>query len=316
MTTQSDPLEVPAREGPDRLNYVQGTLLDSQDFTAEQNYHRGRLKRGLEYLFGPGTVAGLDILWRDGEQEIAVTPGLAIDPLGRLIEVPRQQCIRIREWFAAQRPEDLRDGWLEEFGQAVLIADIFIRYRVIPQGKTQAFASGAFDALNAVSPSRLRDDFELGLVIREEAGLRRESLSLGTPQVIPVPDADEILLGIPAGDVSQVHDRILTLWRDEATAWVDGRPPRLSEHLQPRVQLSADDQTQIGRDTTSLMLGRLAITIAKPTTADGVPADLLEKPQFDGSATIPQYRGGKFTRRFVYALGHLTRPIPPPSGGP
>jgi hypothetical protein len=124
MTTRPDPLAAPSLEGPERLNYVQGTLLDADDFSDEQLYHRGRLARGLEYLFGPGTVAGLDIVWEGTTQEIAVTPGLALDPLGRLIEVPRRQCIRIREWFAAQRKEDLARGWIDEFGVAVLIADL------------------------------------------------------------------------------------------------------------------------------------------------------------------------------------------------
>lgn len=309
MTTRSDPLEVPSLEGPDRLNYIQGTLLDSDDFTAEQRYHRGRLARGLEYLFGPGTIAGLDIEWRQDDREIAVTPGLALDPLGRLIEVPKRQCIRIPEWFRSQRPEDLRDGWINEFSQAVLIADIFIRFRVVEQGKTPRFADGPFDATDAVAPARLRDDFELGLVVREEAGARRQGLPGPPPApVIPVPDADAILLGIPAGDLTQIHDRILALWRDEVGDWASGRPPRLSEHLAPRLQLIDGDQTQIGRDTSSLMLARLALPVNEPG-ADGVPTFIDTKPLFDSTSPIVQYRTGKFIRRFVYAFGHLTQPV-------
>jgi len=310
MTTRTDPLVAPSRQGPDRLNFEAGMLLDASSFSAEQTYHRARLARGLQYLFGPGTVAGLDIAWREASQEIVVTPGLALDPLGRLIEIPQHRCIRIREWFAAQRPEDLQSAWIDEFGPAVLIADIFVRFRVTAQGKTPAFADGPFDATNAVADARLRDDFELGLVVREEAGARRAAIAAGSPNPpqIPVPDDLEILLGIPPGDVAAVQARILELWRDQASDWSRGSPPRLREHLAPRVQFFADDQTQIGRDSTALMLARLAIPVQPPAAADAPPLDLGQPPMFDESAPTAQYRSGKFTRRFVYALGHLTQP--------
>ena len=310
MTTRPDPLAAPSLEGPERLNYVQGTLLDADDFSDEQLYHRGRLARGLEYLFGPGTAAGLDIVWEATTQEIAVTPGLALDPLGRLIEVPRRQCIRIREWFAAQRAEDLARGWIDEFGVAVLIADIFIRFRVRDQGKTQKFAEDQLD----LAPSRLRDDFELGLVIREEAGARREALESPPPPpavvpVIPTPDADEIALGLPPGQLGPIHQRILDLWRDEASDWRGGSPPRLREHLAPRVSLAEADPSAIGRDPTALMLGRLAIPVDPHRDTDGIPTDRREAPLFDEASPIEAYRTGKFIRRFVHALGHLTRPV-------
>lgn len=311
MTTPRDPLEAPAITGPTRLNYLQGTLLDSADFEHEQRYHRGRLARGLEYLFGPGTVAGLDLRWRASDEEIQVTPGLAIDPLGRLIEVPRSQCIRIRRWFRSQRAEDLQRSWIDEFGQAVVIADLFIRARVVEQGRTPRFAEGAFDALDATGPARLQDGFELGLVLREEAGARRLGLSdpSSDPEdvvTIPVPDGDEIRLALPPGELPPLQELILGLWRDDESAWENGRPPRLTEHLQPRVQVIDGDQTLIGRDPTALMLGRLAIPV--DAVEGSVPVDRGEMPLFDQASPIDEYRRGKFVRRFVYAHGHLTQP--------
>lgn len=301
MTTRNDPIEEPSLSGPQRLHYVQGTLLDTDDFTDEQSYHRGRLARALQYLFGAGTVAGLRLEWRPEGEEVVVRPGLALDPLGRLIEIPNAACLRLREWFQAQRPEDLRNGWIDEDGPALLIADVFVRFRVREQGKTPAFAHGAFDATNAVVPSRLRDDYELGLVIREEAGARREALAAGDPEPpeIPRPDLDEILLAIPPlpGGLPETRERILDLWRDSPEHWADGRPPRLREHLRPRVALVGDDPTALGRDPSSLLLGRLAIPVDPPTTSDGVPIDREEAPSIDNEL-----------RRFVYALGHLTQP--------
>jgi len=314
MATRTDPIAVPSQHGADRLNYVQGTLLDSSDFSAEQSYHRGRLARALAYLFGPGTVAGLDLQWSPERGEIEITPGLAIDPLGRLIEIPAKRCIAIREWFAAQRKADLRNAWIAEFTAptvpAVLIADVFIRFRTIEQGKTPKFADGPFDALNALAPARLRDDFQIQLVLREEAGRRREALASPTPPsplpVIPTPDADEILLSLDPDDLTAIHQRIFDLWRDEVADWRDGVPPRLREHLAPRTQLSEEDPTELGRDPSSLMLARVAVPV---DAAEGADPTLREQaPLFDATSVIPEYRTGKFIRRFVYALGHLTQP--------
>lgn len=299
MIAQSDALETPALEGPDRLAYQQGTLLDSGAFSAEQAYHRGRLARSLQYLFGPGTIAGLSVTWHAPSEEIVVQPGLAVDPLGRLIEIPKAKCLHLRDWFRKQRAEDLRDSWIDEAGDPRLIADVFVRFRVTDAGTTQAFAQGAFDATNGVVSARLRDDFEIGLALREEAGARRLALDAGTTPVpvIPVPDLDETLLSLPPGDLGAIHTRILDLWRDAASDWLDGRPPRLREHLQPRISYTPDDFTQIGRDPTALLLCRARIPVlasdAQPLPTE--PADIT--PELDNDL-----------RRFVYALGHLTQP--------
>ena len=42
-------------EGPDRVHYKTGVLLNADDFIAEQNYHRGRLARALACVNGSGT---------------------------------------------------------------------------------------------------------------------------------------------------------------------------------------------------------------------------------------------------------------------
>src|SRR5258708_794373 len=99
-------------ELPDRLFYATGILLDAEDFRAEQLYHRGRLSRALAYLHGGGTVAGLRVDWikplnpgedaafpKGRDEEIVVNPGIAIDRLGRVIEVPTSGCIRLMRWY-------------------------------------------------------------------------------------------------------------------------------------------------------------------------------------------------------------------------
>ena len=56
---EADPLY--ARPAAERPSYATGILLDAQDFTDEQTYHRGRLARALASLTGGGTLAGLRV---------------------------------------------------------------------------------------------------------------------------------------------------------------------------------------------------------------------------------------------------------------
>ena len=78
MSNRTDRLAHPDLDSRDRLNYVQGMLLDAESFGDEQLYHRGRLARALAYLFGTGTVAGLAVAYRNdaGQDEIEVAPGI------------------------------------------------------------------------------------------------------------------------------------------------------------------------------------------------------------------------------------------------
>src|SRR5258705_5701928 len=182
-------------------------LLDAQDFGDEQTYHRAQLARAVAFLAGGGTLAGLRVAYQAataGEnatpEEIRVEPGLAVDRLGRLIELPRAACLRLARWYDAQSALDGGDtlrrsayGDLARFlsaraiaeagvGEApaiparAIVADVFVRFVACPRGLTPSFAAGPFDALNAVSTSRVRDAYELLLVPRQD---------LGTPDGLP-----------------------------------------------------------------------------------------------------------------------------------
>src|ERR1700733_13601966 len=88
---------------PARVSYSTGRMLGVEDFQAEQDYHRGRLARALLQLSGTGTVSGL-LVQTDGNAdpaklEIQVTAGMAIDRVGRIIEVPRTVCIVLQDWL-------------------------------------------------------------------------------------------------------------------------------------------------------------------------------------------------------------------------
>lgn len=204
MSTRPDPLLSTALR-PDRLHFATGALLDREDFLAEQSYHRGRLARALLHLHGSGTVAGLRVRVEGtgDEERVSVGEGVAIDRAGRLVEVPRTACLRVGRWLAhvatadaarvgaarvhpgaaespvvgqapgdddpQAEPRSADDGGAPEWegwSGGYLVADLFLRFAACERGKTPAFATGPFDALDAVSPSRVRDGYELELIPR------------------------------------------------------------------------------------------------------------------------------------------------------
>lgn len=217
---------------PDRVAYATGMLLDATDFEDEQLYHRGRLARALAYLHGDGTIVGLRV---DHEatpttgERLIVRPGLALDRVGRLVEIPRDACLRLDRWYQAQ-PAAALDAAMHEAAGGVVV-DVFARFIACPRGKTPAFAAGPFDATDAVQPSRLRDGYQVALFPRPE-------------DPPPLPDQD--FAAATAHDAAALRQAVFDKWNQDAAAWTDdGLAPR-REHL--------PDQ-----DTTSVFLARLVL---------------------------------------------------------
>lgn len=244
-----DPLRRPASSDRitllDRVFYATGAMLSVDDFNAEQAYHRGRLARALAYLHGWGTVAGLRVEIEpplppagDGtggrEEGVLVRPGMAIDRLGRIVEVPREACLRLDRWFADQRAAlaPLVSG-------GVVLADVFLAFVACERGLTPAFASGGFEALNAHSPSRIRDSYRIDL-------LPRRPDALLPANVWPDPFA----AGTPEERATAILDAVLGAWREGSEFWSESSsgPEPLREH-------------QVGEDTTAVFLARLAISV-------------------------------------------------------
>ena len=172
MTVRDDR---PHREiWPERLAYSTGMLLDETDFSTEQSYHRSRLARALFYLHGHGTIGGLNVVFEEGPPRLVkVQPGLAVDRIGRLVEVPEARCLRIDHWYKQQAEDAASKSALENsftLGAGgtpdSIVTDVFLGFRECERGKRPAFATGNFDALDAVGPSRLRDSYELTMITR------------------------------------------------------------------------------------------------------------------------------------------------------
>lgn len=233
-TEKRDPLveRLCAEQGPDRAFYALGTMLGADDFLDEQLYHRGRLARALAYLFGAGTVAGLKIGFKPGvdaadaavrepeNDELTVAAGLALDPFGRLVEVPRHACTRLKRWFDGQ-DQGLVTGAIPA-GSHLASAWLFVRFRPCERGRTPVIAEGPFDATNATAPSRLRDGHEIRLFLDGDPAqppIARKGAS-GADRLLPA--LREKLAGAPGSDarIRALGDAILDGW---------GRPADMKE---------------------------------------------------------------------------------------
>jgi hypothetical protein len=161
------------RQGPVRPSYHNGMLLDADDFREEQRYHIDQLARVARFLHGSGTAAGLEVRYlaadADGHTagELVVRPGVAIDRVGRVIELRKPWCLRLDRWLAhevAERPalQPLVDG-----AERHLVADVFVRYIDAPRELRPAFRAADGDATDSVVAARLEDAFVLELVARD-----------------------------------------------------------------------------------------------------------------------------------------------------
>jgi hypothetical protein len=323
MSTRPDPLEDRDLR-PDRLHYATGALLDREDFLAEQLYHRGRMARAMASLHGSGTVAGLRVRVEplgDGEDLLRVLPGLAVDRMGRLVEVPRSACLRLGRWmsslegeriYAARKgtgvdspialygpgPDDLQhdpteeqqdraeaiatqkavaaagsggegeegsggleggEGGVDEPGApgggpgtgdalpepewkdwnyGYVVADVFLAFAACERGKTPAFATGPYDALDAVAPSRVRDGYTLTLALREH------TLVPGNPWAT-VSGAGAV------GRLRAAERQMMDAgWPDATAEWDDRNTMRPADEHPPEV------------DPSSVFLARLFIPLA------------------------------------------------------
>jgi hypothetical protein len=319
MSTTFDPLTAgpgsAERAQPDRLFYAAGVLLDAPDLAAEQLYHRGRLARSLAYLNGSGTVSGLRVqfqsalapgdrdptdlidptdpasgrLYPEGrEARILVQPGLAIDRLGRLIEVSSAACLRLQPWLDEQSPAQLEQATHPQGSAADtlitrpgspnaitvspanrgIVADIFIRFQICEAGgRTPAFAAGAFDATNANVPARLRDSYELNLILRPEA-------TADLPTELPQSPWQS------ATTLNELQTAVFESWEETTDDWAidqtgQNRPEPRAEHA-------------VSQDTTAVLLARLLIL---PGDAD------------TGRALAAQV--DNYSRSFVYPNGAI-----------
>lgn len=119
--------------------------------------------------------------------EIEVTPGVAIDRVGRIIEVPRPVCIGVQAWLAGQAAAALNAALKPTSGAAnaplAIVVDVFATFVGCTRGVTPCFAAqDDYDATDAFSANRLLDSFAMLLVLRPDVDFTLATPALNLPE--------------------------------------------------------------------------------------------------------------------------------------
>ncbi|MCU0945180.1 MAG: hypothetical protein MUF65_07415 [Rubritepida sp.] len=161
--------EDPARPGDpfSRLRYQYGQLLGAEDFAAEQRYHVLRERLLTATLHGYGTVRGLAVTKREdglsGAVQLVCAPGLAVDPLGRLIHIGQEVCLDVTGLARAPFWADLAAPPGAAADARTRRAYVVLSYRACLADEVPAIAPPCSGQDAALAFSRVEDRWRLCL---------------------------------------------------------------------------------------------------------------------------------------------------------
>ncbi|WP_134498151.1 hypothetical protein [Microvirga pakistanensis] len=197
------------RPPTERLYLFDGALLTQEHFRAEQLYHRGQASRLGLHLHGAGTIAGLDVRYAPTsgpDVEVQVSPGLALDRLGRIVELPYLSCLDLGLWVGQQANDILDAARLTAGTRAPgtdpirddpgtgdpiqipsdhVVVDVYLSFHACARNPEPAFATANADTIDGVQPSRVLDTGHLRMIVRP-SGDNRIPSSLPASQ-LPAP---------------------------------------------------------------------------------------------------------------------------------
>jgi hypothetical protein len=93
MNAISEAVRLVELYAPRRNNYFYGKLMDVPHFEMEQNYLVSQRRLLNRLALGQGVLCGLSVTPSADGKQICVSPGVAIDALGREIVVPLNTCV-------------------------------------------------------------------------------------------------------------------------------------------------------------------------------------------------------------------------------
>jgi hypothetical protein len=162
-----------------------------------------------------------------------------------------------------------------------VVVDVFVRFLTCERGKTPSFASGPFDATDALQPSRLRDGYEVTLHARVAS-----DPDLPTPA--PAwPSFDDMTQ--PEKRQRRLQDAILGRWRERSPFWT-------------REGIIAGPEHLANQDPTAVFLARMVLPASMPLADSARP--VRHSPAED------PVRVDNHLRAFVYTAGALARALP------
>ena len=252
-----------------RVSY--GMLLGADDFRALIGNPRGKQMMHSAWLHGSGVVWGFDVRV-DGDVLLTVSPGLAVDGLGRELACETSACLDLRDWLAAYDKPGSREGCERRTVHGCLVVEFACSMsRPVPT------------LANSCDVTRKHDDFSRvveaatvalrsGHCAARERPYHRVRVLLGLDDV----GADD-----PAGDEGEAARRIV------AEAPVEERAGLLLHHFQ---RLAALDSTQL-RPAAEPGAADLTYFPVLESAAAVVLADVeLDLRDADGCTTVEKVR--------------------------
>lgn len=146
------------------VNYTLGMILGVDEFTQEFAYLSERDRWSIRDLAGYGTLWGLALSARanGGDPEVAITPGVAVSPRGRLIRVTPSQCASLNGWLKLHDAELVAQG-LPSLGTSTVRLYAVLGYRECETDLLPIPGEPCRSETDTVKASRITDDFRLEL---------------------------------------------------------------------------------------------------------------------------------------------------------
>lgn len=140
-----------------------GMLLGEDDFVNLTAYPRGKQWLHSAWLHRHGVVWGFGVALDTPSREVRVSPGLALDPLGRELCLDTLSCVDLGAWFDAHREDP--DFTVEDLGggRFRFAAHVTVRFRACLDRQVPAMAEPCAGDARTTSYSRVVETVTLTL---------------------------------------------------------------------------------------------------------------------------------------------------------
>lgn len=233
-----------------RVNFTTGLVLGEDEFVQEQTHLRERDHARVRSLHGYGTVSGLSVSWDDDARQIRVAPGVAVDPVGRLVCVPATQCADLSRWLNEHRDEV--DAAIEAAGREDRRFGLYVVlcHRECETDTVPVPTDSCRSADESMAASRIVESFDLRLLFSPP-------VPAGEPAGGGLDAAVEQLLELASRlrDDAEVDDDAV---RQELREWSTQRRPELEDR--PCLSAPEDDCGDDDGPSTAVLLARIELS--------------------------------------------------------